>query len=250
MLRKALDLSGVFKMLVDVPATSNCRVGPILRSFVASFSLLVAWLAAAPSFAQVPDCLVAEAHSVPSGDGTFNHSLTFTNGCPMRMYLTTRYAGAPYSRAPDPNAPQHLLGAGDTVTISLGYYQPTKAFRAQYEGRFARKSETISRDDRVTGTVRTAAVRPATPPRAKTPPRSVKPAKASVDGVPLVELCRLAMRKIGTREGLAENDAMMQELVEDCPSRVKRDPGKRRAELECVLESSPREDVGTCFVAH
>ncbi|MBM4269086.1 MAG: hypothetical protein FJ144_21175 [Deltaproteobacteria bacterium] len=231
-------------MSVRVPARS---------CLVASFSILVPWLSAAPAFTEVPDCLVAEAHSVPSGDGTFNHSLTFTNGCPMRMYLTTRYAGAPYSGAPDPKAPQHVLGAGDTVTISLGYYQPTKAFRAQYEGRFARKSEASSSRDRVTRTVRTAASRPprpAAPSRAKTPPRPVEAAKPSVDGVPLVELCRRAMRKIGTREGLAENDSKMQHLVEGCPSRVKRDPEKRRAELECVLETSPREDVGTCFVAH
>jgi hypothetical protein len=55
------------------------------------------------------------------------------------------------------------------------------------------------------------------------------------------------MHKIFAFEGGSENDSKLKYLVATCPSRVSRDPEKRRAELECALKTSTLKDVEICF---
>jgi hypothetical protein len=68
-------------------------------------------------------------------------------------------------------------------------------------------------------------------------------------GLSLVELCDRAVRRIFRLQGLSERGSGLKDRVVNCPSRVNRDPQKRRAELECVLGASTREDVRVCFGA-
>ena len=63
----------------------------------------------------------------------------------------------------------------------------------------------------------------------------------------LVELCDRAVRKIFRLQGLSEQGSELKDRLVNCPSRVSRDPQRRRAELECVLGVSTREGVRTCF---
>lgn len=191
------------------------------------------WLAATPASAEVPSCLVVEARATPSGDGTYDHSLTFMNECDVRMYLTVRYADAP-----DSTAGSDLVQTGDTVTITLGLSQPNKAFRAHYNVRFGAGSETRSSKKRATGTLRSKASRAEAPPAPSAPPGG---------SLSLVDLCDRAVRKIFRLQGLSETDSKANDRVVNCPSRVSRDPPKRRAELECVLGATTRDDVRICF---
>jgi hypothetical protein len=221
----------------------------VLRRVAAPVSALALWLSAVAALAEVPECLLVEARSAPSANGTYDHSLTFINGCDVRIYLAARYSGEP-----DSTAGRELVGKGDSVTIPLGFSQPTNAFRAHYEVRFG-QSSSRSRAKPATGAVGATSSESetrtsrSTAPRAKTPPRSLG-SSASLDAsLSLAKLCDRAVRKLFRVQGVSENDSGLKDRVANCPSRVKRDPQKRRAELECVLAASTREDVRTCFGA-
>jgi hypothetical protein len=206
-----------------------------LRRLAASFSLLATWLSAVPAFAEVPNCLVVEARAAPSGNGKYDHSLTFVNDCDVRMYLTARYSDAPASTAGSDS-----VETGERVTITLGLSRPTKAFSAHYDVRYGRAPEARSSTKPATGRSRSTASRSETPPRS---PGSSAPPGGSLS---LVELCDRAVRKIFRLQGLSEGGSKLKDRVVNCPSRVNRDPQKRRAELECVLGASTREDVRIC----
>jgi hypothetical protein len=211
---------------------------PAFRRLFASCAALALWLPALPAFAEVPNCLVVEARAAPSGNGKYDHSLTFTNDCNVRMYLTARY-----SDAPDSAPGSDLVHAGERITIILGFSQPTKAFRAHYDVRFGRIAEARSSNKPATGTVRSTAS------RSETPARSLGSSTPPDRGLPLVALCDRALRKLFKLQGLSDEDSKLRDRVVNCPSRVNRDPQKRRAELECVLGASTREDVRICFGA-
>ena len=233
---------------------------PAFRSFASSLSTLALWIAAVPALAEVPSCIVVEARAVPAADGSYDHSLTFTNNCEVRMRLRARY-----SDAPDSAASGEILATGDTVTITLGVSQFTQGFSAYYDVRFKRGPEARSTDERATGTVRSPAPRSetragSTASRSETTTRSTargserstrSPGSSAPPGgsLSLVDLCNRAVRKMFRLQGLSEKDPKLNARIVNCPSRVNRDPQKRRAELECILGASTREDVRVCFGA-
>jgi hypothetical protein len=212
--------------------------GRLAFRLTVSFSILAPWLAAVPAFAQVPSCLLVEARATPSGDGKYDHSLTFINGCDVRMHLTARY-----SDAPDSEAGRDIVGTGETATIRLGFSQPKQAFSAHYDVRFGGGSEGRSTKKVATGTSR------ATASRSKSPPRSLSSSAPRGGALPISELCDRALRQIFKLQGVSEQDSTLKDRVANCPSRVNRDPQKRRAELECALGASTGEALRTCFGA-
>jgi hypothetical protein len=200
-------------------------------------AVLVTSVWAASASAQVPECLVVEARSAPSGNGRYDHSLTFVNECNVRMFLNARY-----SDAPDAAASSDVVQKGETITMTLGLYQPTKTFRAHYDVRFGRGAEARPAPKPATATVRS------TTPRAARPARSLASSPALTRSLSLADLCDRALRKLFKLQGLSD-ETSLSDRVENCPSRVKRDPEKRRAELECVLGADTRENVRVCFKA-
>jgi hypothetical protein len=197
------------------------------------------WLSAVPASAQIPDCLVVEARAAPSGNGAYDHYLTFINECDVRMHLTARYSDAP----PGSIAGRETVPVGERVTITLGLSRPNQAFSAHYDVRFGGRRSERSRDKPATGTLRSAAA------RSQATPGSRGSSAARSGRLPIVELCDRAVRNIFKVQGLPDDDSQLKARVANCPSRVSRDPQRRRAELECVLRATTSEDVRTCFAA-
>jgi hypothetical protein len=215
-----------------------------IRCAAVSLSLLALRLSAVPAFAEIPDCLLVEARAEPSGNGKYDHSLIFINACDVRMFLTARYADEP-----DSAAGSELVGTGERLTITLGISQPSKAFRAHYDVRFGRGRDVRSHDRPATRTARATLSSPKKPSSSSKPPRSLASSEPRGDGLPLGQLCDRALRQLFRLQGLSETDSALKDRVSNCPSRVNRDPQKRRAELECLLGASTGEDVRTCFGA-
>ena len=229
------------------------------RPLSASFSALALWLAAMPALAQVRDCVAVVARAAPSSDGVYDHSLTIINNCDVRMKVKARYADAHASTAKGES-----LAKGDTATITLGASQPTEGFNAHYDVTYDSRWEAASTDKpgeaASTDKPATAASRATARSKASTAQRSTAPRKGTAARSPdssaprggslsSVELCDHAMRKIFKLEGLSEKDPKLNDRIENCPSRMKTDPQKRRAEMECVLGARKREDLRTCFGA-
>jgi hypothetical protein len=233
--------------------------------------------------------MAVEASAVPSFDGGYDHSLTFTNGCDVRMYVTVRYSGEP-----GPAAGADWVAAGDTVTIPLSASQPNQGFSAYYSVKYrVTRDRSLARstgevrstvEARSTGEARTTREAPSTgearstreapstrdarstreAPSTReastgttrpTAPGAQAAARPPVSSAPaagslsLVELCDRATRKIFRLHGLSEKDPKLTARIANCPSRVNMAPQQRRAELECVLGASTREGVRACFGA-
>lgn len=206
------------------------------RFAVASF--LAGLVLAAPALAVVPDCLVVQARAAPSGNGTYDHYLTFDNECDVRMFLAVRYSDATAA-----DADSDVVEKGQSITIPLGFSQPNQAFRAHYDVRFGQAAEPRAKRKPPAATSGSIASRPKEAVRVA---RAVKPPKRDL---PIAELCDRAVRNIFRLQGVPDTDGKLDERVANCPSRVERDPKKRRAELECLLVADSAENMRTCFVA-